>query len=68
MKKVRRVILLSTAPSKSPNKGDDSDSETDQETVQVEEVPIKVKNKKGMFKIKTYVVKRLKKKRKFKCA
>ena len=34
----------------------------------MKEAPIKVKNKKGMFKIKKYVVKRLKNKRKFKCA
>ena len=60
--------IAAAAPSKSPNKGDDSDSETDKETIQVKGAPIQVKNKKGMFKIKTYVVKRLKKKRKFKCA
>ena len=64
----KKSDIAAAAPSKSPNKGDDSDSKTDQETIQVEEAPIKVKNKKGMFKIKTYVVKRPKKKRKFKCA
>ena len=59
---------IAAAPSKSSNDEDDSDSKKDEETVQVEEAPIKVKNKKGMFKIKTYIVKRLKKKRKFRCA
>ena len=60
--------IPAAAPYESPNKGDGSDSKNEMETIQVEEAPIKVKNKEGMFKIKTYVVKRLKKKRTFKCA
>ena len=60
--------IAAAAPYKSPNTGDGLDSENEKETIQVREAPIKVKNKKGMFKIKTYIVKRLRKKRTFKCA
>ena len=67
--KIDKSVKNDTAMVATRNGGDleDSKDENENKTIVTEEATIKAKNKKGMFKIKVYVIKRLKKKCKLKC-